>query len=264
MNATAAPGESREASAADHVHPSDTSKIDIAALGQPGGPAMLDSHGNFAGLAFVFGSANFIAPAGFPTRPYTSPDTQKRAYIAGGDYTAEYPDPPGTKIWEIDQDGTAGNPSTESVTYDAPSNTTIVTCDCPGSFGTSGYVSSNPGSVFACGAFNTVSGLAAYAEGLGNTSSGLVSHAEGFWVMASGDAAHAEGTFAAASGDNSHAEGYLAGAVGFSSHAEGSFVTAGGDNSHAEGVSAQAAGIGSHAEGSATQASGQYSHAEGF
>ena len=96
MNATAAPGGKPEASAADHVHPSDTSKIDIAALGQPGGPAMLDSHGNFAGLAFVFGSANFVAPAGFPTRPYTSPDTQS-AYIAGGDYTAEYPDPPGAK-----------------------------------------------------------------------------------------------------------------------------------------------------------------------
>ena len=59
---------------------------------------MLDSHGNFAGLAFVFGSANFIAPAGFPTRPYTSPDTQEAAGILPAAACApECPDPPGAK-----------------------------------------------------------------------------------------------------------------------------------------------------------------------
>ena len=261
MNATAAPGDSLDASAGNHVHPRDTSKIDRSALGQPGGPAMLDAEGHFAGLSFVFGSANFATVAGYPVRPYTSPDGE-HAHLAGGDYTAEYPRVTGEPIWQVDQDNVVGVGTFQSATYDRENNVTVVRC-APGDFGTSGYASANPGATFICGAFNAVSGIAAYAEGMGNESSGLASHAEGAGNVASQDQAHAEGAQTVASGNQAHAEGNVVVASGITSHAEGYATVASGNFSHAEGDGTVASGNDSHAEGQTTTALAKASHAEG-
>lgn len=261
MNGSAAAGTSPEASAGDHVHPSDTSKLNASLLGQPNGPAALDAQGNFAGLAFVFGSAHTLTPTGTPIRAYTSPDTS-HAYIAGGDYTSEYTGMPAT-IYQRKQDGVIWTVACQSATYDSENNRTVLTAD-PGSFGTSGYVSANPASVTICGAFNTVSGAGAYAEGLCNTSSGTRSHAEGRQTTASGICAHAEGHGSIASGNYSHAEGYATNALGHFSHAEGFQTTASGQYSHAEGYATTASASYSHAMGHTSLASGNYARAEGY
>ena len=239
MNGSAAAGNSVEASAGDHVHPSDTSKLDASSLGQPNGPAALDAQGHFDGLAFVFSTAQTLTQSGMPIRPYASPDTS-HAYIDGGDYTSEYSGMPAT-IYQQKQDGVIWTVTCQTATYDSGNNRTVLTAD-PGSFGTSGYVSATPGSAFVCGSFNTVSGICAYAEGLCNVSSGNYAHAEGRETTASGLCSHAEGHGTTASGNYSHAEGYASTASGNFSHAEGYQTTASGHSAHAEGNITHAVG----------------------
>lgn len=261
MNGLAAAGNSVEASAGDHIHPSDTLKLDVSTLGQPNGPAALDAQGHFAGLAFVFSTANTLTLTGTPVRPYTSPDTE-HAYIAGGDYTSEYPSLP-TTIYQRKEDGVCWLVSCQSATYDSGNNRTVLTAD-PGSFGTDGYVSGNPDSAMVCGAFNTVSGAGAYAEGLLNVASGDRSHAEGRRTLASGICSHAEGQETIASGSYSHAEGYASTASGHFTHAEGYQTTASGRWSHTEGFATTASAYYSHAMGHTSVASGNYARAEGY
>ena len=181
MNGSAAPGGKLEASAADHVHPGDTSKIDAAALGQPGGPAMLDSQGNFAGTAFAFGGDN-SASADFS---HAEGDfTQANGYgsHAEGEWT------------QANGDGShAEGESAQAGGYGA----------------------------HAEGLVTNAGGDGAHAEGTETQAEGYASHAEGDSTRALGNGSHAEGSasMAGKSCQRAHASGLFA-VVGDAQHTE--------------------------------------------
>lgn len=86
----------------------------------------------------------------------------------------------------------------------------------------------------------TSSGVASHAEGDKTVASANFSHAEGDTTTASNYASHAENYNTTASGNYSHAEGSYTTASGTASHAEGQSVTASGIGSHAEGYNTNA------------------------